>query len=285
MRIGFIGIGVMGESMARHLMEQGHELTVFTRTKEKAEKLLALGAAWAETAGACARDQEAVITMVGFPKDVKEVYLGANGILENAAPGALLMDMTTTSPKLWQNIAGEARKKGFRPLDAPVSGGDTGARNASLSIMVGGAKADFDAALPLLECMGKNIVLTGDAGSGQHTKMANQIALAGALAGVAEAIRYGEVCGLDTKNMLACISAGAAGSWQMTHNGPKMIEGDDAPGFFIKHFIKDMKIAEEESQSRDCELPVLEQTLSMYEYLKEQGMGDKGTQALMEWYR
>lgn len=285
MRIGFIGIGVMGESMARHLMEHGHALTVFNRTKAKADKLLAQGAAWAESAGACARNQEAVFTIVGFPKDVKEVYLGDDGILANAASGALLIDMTTTSPKLWQGIAGEARKKGLRPIDAPVSGGDTGARNASLSIMAGGAKADFDAALPLFECMGKNIVLTGDAGCGQHTKMANQIALAGALAGVAEAIRYGEVCGLDTTNMLACISSGAAGSWQMTNNGPKMIEGDDAPGFYIKHFIKDMKIAEEESQSRDCELPVLEQTLSMYEYLKEQDKGDKGTQALIDWYR
>ena len=285
MRIGFIGIGIMGESMARHLMEHGHALTVFNRTRAKAEGLIAQGAAWAENVGACAREQEAIMTMVGFPKDVREVYLGAGGILDNAPKGALLIDMTTTSPKLWQDIAGEARKRGLRPLDAPVSGGDTGARNASLSIMAGGAKEDFDAALPLFQCMGKNIVWTGEAGCGQHTKMANQIALAGALAGVAEAIRYGEVCGLDTENMLACLSAGAAGSWQMTHNGPKMIAGDDAPGFLIKHFIKDMKIAEEESQRRECELPVLEQTLSMYEYLKEQGRGESGTQALIDWYR
>lgn len=285
MRIGFIGIGVMGESMARHLMEHGHALTVYNRTKAKAEALLAQGAVWTESAGACARNQDAVITIVGFPKDVEEVYLGKGGILENAAPHALLIDMTTTSPKLWQRIAGEARKKGLRPIDAPVSGGDTGARNATLSIMAGGAKADFDAALPLFQCMGKNIVLTGEAGCGQHTKMANQIAIAGAVAGVAEAVRYGEVCGLNTETMLACISAGAAGSWQMSNNGPKMVNGDDAPGFYIKHFIKDMKIADEESQSRECELPVLEQSLSMYEYLQEQGKGDLGTQAIIQWYR
>ncbi len=285
MNIGFIGIGVMGESMARHLMRNGYVLTVYNRTKSKAEKLLEEGAAWAESAGACARGQDVVITMVGFPKDVEEVYLGEGGILENARPGATLIDMTTTSPALWQRIAAEASKRGLHPLDAPVSGGDSGARNATLSIMVGGSKEDFEAMQPIFACMGKSITLTGGPGCGQHTKMANQIAIAGCVAGVAEAIRYGEAGGLDITNMLDCISAGAAGSWQMSNNGRKMAAEDYAPGFFIKHFIKDMCIASEEADKRELELPVLKQVLSIYERMQAQGMGDLGTQAILEAYR
>lgn len=285
MNIGFIGIGVMGESMARHLMRNGYVLTVYNRTKSKAEKLLEEGAAWAESAGACARGQDVVITMVGFPKDVEEVYLGEGGILENARPGATLIDMTTTSPALWQRIAAEASKRGLHPLDAPVSGGDSGARNATLSIMVGGSKEDFEAMQPIFACMGKSITLTGGPGCGQHTKMANQIAIAGCVAGVAEAIRYGEAGGLDITNMLDCISAGAAGSWQMSNNGRKMAAEDYAPGFFIKHFIKDMRIASEEAGKRELELPVLKQVLSIYERMQAQGMGDLGTQAILEAYR
>lgn len=285
MDIGFIGIGVMGESMARHLLRAGHSLTVYNRTKSKAEKLLGEGAAWAESAGACARGQDVVITIVGFPKDVEEVYLGEGGILQNAKPGATLIDMTTTSPALWQRIAAEAQKRGLHPLDAPVSGGDSGARNATLSIMVGGAQEDFEAMRPLFACMGKSITLTGRPGCGQHTKMANQIAIAGCVAGVAEAIRYGEAGGLDIGNMLGCISAGAAGSWQMSNNGPKMAAGDYAPGFFIKHFIKDMRIAVEEAEKSGASLPVLAQVLSMYEGMQARGQGDLGTQAIIEAYR
>lgn len=285
MNIGFIGIGVMGESMARHLMRHGYSLTVYNRTKSKAQNLLEEGAAWAQSAGACARGQDVIITIVGFPKDVEEVYLGDGGILENAKPGATLIDMTTTSPALWQRIAAEAIKRGLHPLDAPVSGGDSGARNATLSIMVGGAKEDFEAMRPIFACMGKSITLTGGPGCGQHTKMANQIAIAGCVAGVAEAIRYGEISGLDIANMLDCISAGAAGSWQMSNNGPKMAAGDYAPGFFIKHFIKDMRIAAEEAAKRDVSLPVLDQVVSIYERMQAQGQGDLGTQAIVEAYR
>lgn len=285
MKIGFIGIGVMGESMARHLLEGGHALTVYNRTRQKAERLLAQGAAWADSPGACARNQDAVFTIVGFPKDVEQVYLGPEGILENARPGALIVDMTTTSPRLWENIAAQARQRGLRPLDAPVSGGDSGARNATLSIMVGGDEADFQACLPLFELMGRNVTHTGGPGSGQHTKMANQIAVAGTVASVAEAVRYGEACGLDAGRMLACISAGAAGSWQMSNNGPKMVSGDYAPGFYIKHFIKDMLIAVEEAQDHGAELAVLKTVLGMYEDLQQKGQGDLGTQALIEHYR
>ena len=221
--------------------------------------------------------------MVGFPKDVEEVYLSENGILAHARPGAYVIDMTTTSPALWQRIAAAARDKGLHPLDAPVSGGDSGARNATLSIMVGGEAADYEACLPLFQLMGKTIVHTGGDGSGQHTKMANQIVIAGTIAGVAEAIRYGEACGLDTENMLRCISAGAAGSWQLSNNGPKLLARDWAPGFYIKHFIKDMAIARDESAARDLSLPILTEVLSMYETLQQEGHGDEGTQALYQW--
>lgn len=285
MKIGFIGTGVMGASMARHLMDAGHKLTVYNRTKAKAEGLLNAGAGWADTPADCARHQDAVITIVGYPKDVEMVYLGDEGILKAAKPGAYLIDMTTTSPALWQRVAAEAVKAGMHPLDAPVSGGDTGARNATLSIMVGGEKTDFDACVPLFETMGKNVVYTGPAGCGQHTKMANQIAIAGCVTGVAEAVRYGQISGLDPQNMLSCIAAGAAGSWQMSNNGPKMISGDYAPGFYIQHFIKDMRIAKDEAAQRGVELPVLDMVLSMYESLMEDGRGNDGTQAIIEWYQ
>ena len=285
MKIGFIGTGVMGASMAGHLMDAGHELTVYNRTRQKAEGLLARGARWADTPADCASGMDAVITIVGYPKDVEEVYLGEKGVLSTAKPGAYLIDMTTTSPALWQRIAKAAEQKGLHPLDAPVSGGDTGARIATLSIMVGGQQADFEACVPLFEKMGKTIVYTGPAGCGQHTKMANQIAIAGCVTGVAEAVRYGQISGLDTQNMLSCISAGAAGSWQMSNNGPKMLKGDYAPGFFIQHFIKDMRIAQEEAQKRGAELPVLQLVLSMYESLQEDGRANDGTQAVIEWYR
>ena len=285
MKIAFIGIGVMGLPMAGHLLDAGHPLNVYTRSAHKAAPLLARGARVFEAIPPCVSSQEAVITMVGFPRDVEKVYLGPGGIIESAEPGALVIDMTTTSPALWQRIAKAARGKGLRPLDAPVSGGDTGARAASLAIMVGGEARDFEAALPLFEKMGKNIIHEGPDGAGQHTKMANQIAIAGAITGVAEAVRYGEAAGLDLEKMLATIATGAAGSWQMSNNGPKMVSGDYAPGFFIKHFIKDLRIAHEEGQARQLELPILKETLKRYQALEEAGLGELGTQAIIEGYR
>ncbi|MGI6687915.1 MAG: NAD(P)-dependent oxidoreductase [Christensenellales bacterium] len=285
MKIAFIGTGVMGLPMAGHLMDAGHDVTIYTRTKSKADPLVAKGAKCFDAIGPCVGDREAVITMVGFPKDVEEVYLGEGGILKSAPEGALVIDMTTTSPALWQRIAAEARQRGLRPLDAPVSGGDSGARAGTLAIMVGGETADFEAALPLFEKMGKNIIHEGGDGAGQHTKMANQIAIAGAVTAVAEAVRYGEAAGLDLTKMLGTISTGAAGSWQMSNNGPKMVIGDYAPGFFIKHFVKDLRIALEESQERGLKLPILKKTLKMYAEMEEKGQGDLGTQAIIEQYR
>ncbi len=282
-KIGFIGIGIMGRGMAANLVKAGFELTVYTRRKEKIEDFLRqTGVQWAESPAKCAMGQEAVITMVGYPKDVEDVYFGENGILSGAEQGAFLIDMTTTDPRLSLRIAEAGREKNLHVLDAPVSGGDTGAREGTLSIMVGGNETDFAASLPLFRAMGKTIVYEGGHGAGQHTKMANQIAIAGALAGVCEAVAYGERVGLDTAKMLESIENGAAGSFQMRANGPKMINGDDAPGFFLKHFVKDMRIALEQSADP---LPILEQVLKMNEALEKEGFGDCGTQAMIHSYR
>lgn len=283
-RIGFIGIGVMGKSMARNLMRGGCEVAVYTRTKEKARELLAAGATWCESAGACAAGRDAVITMVGYPADVEQVYFGPEGIIAQATPGAYLIDMTTTSPALSQRIYREGRARGLHALDAPVSGGDVGAQNAALSIMVGGDEPDFRACLPLLGLMGKQIVYQGGPGSGQHTKMANQIAIAGAISGVCEALAYGRAMGLDPDTMLSSISGGAAGSWQMSNLAPRIVKGDLAPGFYLKHFVKDMSIAQQAAQEQGVELAVLERVLETYRRLEAEGCGDLGTQALIKHY-
>ncbi len=282
--IGFIGAGVMGKSMIRNLMKKGYTVSVYSRTKSKALDLIEEGAVWKDNAGDCAAGQDAVITIVGFPKDVEEVYFGEKGILAHADKGAYLIDMTTSSPALAERIYQEAAAAGLHACDAPVSGGDSGARAGTLSIMVGSDKETYDAVLPVLQAMGTNIIYEGKAGCGQHTKMANQIALTGCIAGVCEAIAYAKKAGLDLETMLNSISAGAAGSWQMSNNGPKMLAGDFAPGFFIKHYIKDIRIAEAEAQRSGCSIPVTQAVLKMYESLQEQGMGDLGTQALIKYY-
>ena len=285
MRIGFIGVGVMGNGMVKNLLRHGYEVSAYTRTRAKALEALDAGAEWRESAADCVRDADAVITMVGFPPDVEEVYFGERGILANARPGTLVIDMTTTSPRLAQRIYTEAADRGLSALDAPVSGGDTGARAGTLAIMVGGDREAFERAMPIFEAMGKSIRYMGPAGSGQHTKMANQIAIAGTLAGACEAVAYARAVGLDVDEMLSAISGGAAGSWQLSNNGPKSAHGDFAPGFFIKHFIKDMTLADGEARGRDVPLPVLEKVLAMFRALEAQGYGDEGTQALIRAYR
>ena len=283
-KIGFIGIGVMGCAMASNLMKKGYELTVYTRTKQKAEVLLEKGAKWCDTAADCAKGQNAVITMVGFPNDVEEVYFGESGIFSAAEEGTYLIDMTTTSPKLSVKIYNAAKERKMHALDAPVSGGDTGAKNGTLSIMVGGDREAFDVCYDIFAAMGTNIIYEGPAGCGQHTKMANQIALGGAISGVCEALAYAKAVGLDQQTMLDSISAGAAGSWQMTNMAPRILKGDDAPGFYIKHYIKDMRIAVEESQEVHLDLKMLNSVLEMYEKLAESGMANLGTQALYHYY-
>ena len=285
MRIGFIGVGVMGNGMVKNLLSHGYAVNAYTRTRAKALEALEAGAEWRESAADCVRDADAVITMVGFPPDVEEVYFGEKGIMANARPGTLVIDMTTTSPRLAQRIYTEAADRGLSALDAPVSGGDTGARAGTLAIMVGGDREAFERAVPIFEAMGKSIRYMGAAGSGQHTKMANQIAIAGTLAGVCEAIAYARAAGLDVDEVISTISGGAASSWQLANNGPKSAHGDFAPGFFIKHFIKDMTLADGEARARDLPMPVLEKVLAMFRALEAQGYGDEGTQALIRAYR
>ena len=282
--IGFIGLGIMGKSMAANLIKSGYSLSVYSRSKEKINGFLQeTGARWCASPAECAAGQDAVITMVGYPRDVEEVYFGKNGIFSSAASGAYLIDMTTTDPKLSQNIYETGNCHRLHVLDAPVSGGESGAKNATLSIMVGGNRQDFDDCLPLFQAMGKTIIYEGPAGAGQHTKMANQIAIAGALAGACEALAYGERAGLNTETMFQSISQGAAGSWQMTNLMPKMIQNDDTPGFFLKHLLKDLEIAGRQNE-QGC-FPMLEQICSECADLVKQGFGDLGTQALIKYYR
>lgn len=283
-KIGFIGIGVMGQSMARHLMNKGYEVAVYTRTKEKAQGIIKEGAKWCESVAQCAKGRDVVITMVGYPKDVEEVYFGESGILASADQGTYLIDMTTTSPKLAIQIHQEAQKKGLHALDAPVSGGDVGAQKGTLAIMVGGEQVDFEACYEIFECMGTNIVYEGKAGNGQHTKMANQIALGGVIASLCEAMAYAKRVGLDMDKMLSSISTGAAGSWQMSNMAPRIAEGDLDPGFYIKHYIKDMTIALEEGHDAGLKMEMMEKIRAMYKKLQDEGFGDLGTQAFIKYY-
>ncbi len=282
--LGFVGLGVMGSSMAGHLLDAGYRLIVHTRTKGKAAGLLERGAAWAGTpadlAGACS----AVFTMLGYPSEVREVYLGNHGLVETCRPGTVLVDMTTSQPGLACEIHGRAAGVGIGTLDAPVSGGDVGARNATLAIMVGGKASDYERVLPLLGHMGRNIVYQGEAGSGQHAKMSNQIALAGALAGTVEALVYARRMGLDPAKVVAAIGSGAAGSWQLSTMGPRMLSGDFAPGFYAKHFLKDLGIALESARALNLRLPMLDLVESFFRSLVSEGYGELGTQALFLLY-
>lgn len=282
--IAFIGVGIMGKSMVRNLMAAGFRLTIYSRTRSKCEDLLTEGATWADTVADCVREADAVCSIVGYPQDVEEVYFGSGGILENAKEGAYVIDMTTTNPSLATRIHAAAKDAGLRPMDAPVTGGDSGAKAGTLTILVGGERADFDACLPLFEAMGKNIVYMGGPGMGQHAKMANQIAIAGALSGVCEALSYARAKGLDPSTLLSAISAGAAGSFQMSQLAPKMVAGDFNPGFILSHFIKDMGLADAEALQEGITLPVLEQVLTQCRTLEARGLGQLGTQSLIQYY-
>ncbi|KLE04199.1 NAD(P)-dependent oxidoreductase [Aliarcobacter butzleri] len=279
-KIAFIGVGVMGKFMVSNLLKNGFEVSIYARNKAKVEDSIKEGAIFCETIKECVQNKDAIITIVGYPKDVEEVYLSQDGIINSASQNSYLIDMTTTTPTLSVKIHEEAKKKNLKALDAPVSGGDIGAKNATLSIMVGGEKEDFEACKKLFEAMGKTIVYAGVAGSGQHTKMANQIAIAGVMAGVSEAIAYGKKMGLDIPTMLASISNGAAQSFHLTNNAPKMYKREFEPGFYIKHMVKDLKIANEEMPN----LKVLKDVLEIYEALEKNGDGDLGTQAICKYY-
>ena len=285
-KIAWIGTGVMGAPQAGHLVKNGYEVKAYNRTYEKmlpqAEQY---GFIPCKTIAEAAADADIVFTMVGYPKDVEQIFIAEDGIFACCKRGALVVDMTTSSPSLAQKLYEIGKEKGIRVMDAPVSGGDSGARNATLSIMVGGDPADFEEAFPLFECMGKNINLMGPAGFGQHTKAANQIAVAGATAAYTEAIVYAEKAGLDPAEMLKAIGSGAAGSWQIANMAPRVLGGDFNPGFFIKHFVKDMNIVKTESEKNGLTLEMLNTVLGLYESMMQDGLADLGTQALIKYYQ
>ncbi|RLL42105.1 NAD(P)-dependent oxidoreductase [Oceanobacillus piezotolerans] len=281
-KIGFVGTGVMGKSMARNLMNAGYAVNVYNRTKAKAEELIEKGAVWKETVKQLAQDSDVIFTMVGYPSDVEEVYFGGHGILENAKPNSYVVDFTTSKPSLAVEIYEKASEKEIYSLDAPVSGGDIGAQNGKLAIMVGGDQIAFNALLPIFEVMGENIILQGKAGSGQYTKLANQITIASNMIGVCEAIAFAKKAGLDPDKVLQSISTGAAASFSLSKLAPRMLQNDFAPGFYVKHFIKDMTIALESAKEMDMLSPGLELSLNLYKELAEKGEEDSGTQALIK---
>jgi len=282
-RVALVGTGVMGASMARRLLAAGYPLTVTNRTPERARPLVEAGAAWADSPAAAAAGADAVITIVGMPEDVRAVYFGAAaaGLLAAAAEGALLVDMTTSRPSLAREIYAAAAARGLAALDAPVSGGDVGARDGTLSIMVGGDEAAFERAQPMFQAMGRTIVHQGPAGAGQDAKLANQVAIAGTMIGAMEALLYARRAGLDPATVLASIGAGAAGSWTLANLYPRAVAGDLAPGFAVKHFVKDLRIARDEAADLGLALPGLALVLSLYERLAAEGGEGLGTQALV----
>ncbi len=280
-RVGWIGTGVMGSSMVGHLIAAGYSATVYTRTKEKAEPLIAKGAKWAASPKELATQSDVIFSIVGFPSDVREVLLGDNGALAGAKAGAVLVDMTTSEPSLACEVYEAAKAKGVYSVDAPVSGGDIGAKNAALSIMIGGDKDVVEAVTPLFQAMGKTIVHQGGPGAGQHTKMANQILISTGMIGVCEALLYGYKAGLDLPTVLQSVGPGAAGSWSLTNLGPRMMNNNFDPGFFVEHFIKDMGIALAESKRMGLSLPGLALAEQLYLSVKAKGWGRNGTHALL----
>ncbi|WP_019416123.1 NAD(P)-dependent oxidoreductase [Paenisporosarcina sp. TG20] len=282
--IGFVGTGVMGTSIVKHLLSSNYQVTIYTRTKEKAEDLLNMGAQWALTPGEVASEVDVVFTMVGYPSDVKEVYYSEQGIFLNGKKGLIVVDLTTSTPTLAIDIYNKALTLGMNSLDAPVSGGDIGARTGKLSIMVGGDKEVFDTISPIFKLFGEHVIHQGDAGAGQHTKMANQIAIASTMIATCEAITYAKEAKLDPELVLKSITVGAAGSWSLLNLAPRMLQEDFKPGFYMKHFIKDMGIALDEAQKMNLKLPGLDMAYSMYQNLANEGFENLGTQSLIKAY-
>ena len=281
--IGFIGTGVMGTGMIRNLKKAGFPVNIYTRTKSKADALIAEGCQWFDSPAAVASASDVVISIVGYPKDVEEVYFGDHGLLKGKKGGTVI-DMTTSSPSLAKEIYHKAKSLGIDALDAPVSGGDVGAKNGTLAIMVGGEEAAFKAMNAVFSAMGKTLTYFGPAGSGQYAKMSNQIAIASNMMGVCEAIAYAQKSGLDPEKVITTLSSGAAGSWSLANLAPRMVKGDTAPGFYIKHFIKDMRSALESADEMNLDLPGLALAKKLYDKLAADGMEDCGTQALFQWY-
>jgi 3-hydroxyisobutyrate dehydrogenase len=280
-KIGWIGVGVMGEPMCGHLLVAGYAVSVFSRTQEKATGLLQKGATWCESAAEVAAQSDIIFTMVGSPDEVREVYFSAKGVLSGVKRGSALVDMSTTAPSLSLEIAEKAAKLGVDAVDAPVSGGDIGARDGTLSIMAGGEEAVINTLRPLFDCIGKSISYMGRAGNGQHTKLCNQLVVAGTMIGVCEALLYASKSGLDCGQLIAAIRPGAAGCWTLDNLAPRIIKGDDAPGFMVDHFIKDLGIAVKEAEALQLDLPGLSLAHDLYLETQKIGHGQSGTQALI----
>ena len=286
MKIAWIGTGVMGESMAGHLLDAGHELFVYNRTKSKTDNLVKRGATLLNEIKDAPEFAEVIFTMVGYPKDVEDVYLGENGLITTAKKGQVFVDMTTSSPSLAEKINTEFLKVGAYAFDLPVTGGDIGARNATLSIMAGGDKKVFEkVVLPLVEKLGKSITYFGEASKGQYAKLANQIAIATTMISVAESFKFAKEVGLDLDSFFKTVSSGSGGSFSMTSYGPRILGGDFKPGFFVHHFIKDMKLTLEECEKMNIKLPGLETAYKIYNELEEEVRNTNGTQAISKWYK
>ena len=286
MKIAWIGIGVMGESMAGHLLDAGHELFVYNRTVSKTDGLVKRGATLLKEVKDAPLNADVIFSMVGYPKDVEEVYLGENGLIKTAKEGQVFVDMTTSSPTLAKKISEEFAKVGATALDLPVTGGDIGAKNGTLSIMAGGDKKVFEeTVLPLVKNFGKNITYFGEAGKGQYTKLANQIAIATTMISVAESFKFAKEVGLNLDDFFNIVSTGSGGSFSMTSYGPRILKGDFKPGFFIHHFIKDMRLALEECEKMNIKLPGLETAYEVYNELEEEVRNTNGTQAISKWYK
>ncbi len=286
MKIAWIGIGVMGESMAGHLLDAGYELFVYNRTVSKTDDLVKRGATLLKEVKDAPLNADVIFSMVGYPKDVEEVYLGENGLIKTAKEGQVFVDMTTSSPTLAKKISEEFAKIGATALDLPVTGGDIGAKNGTLSIMAGGDKKVFEeTVLPLVKNFGKNITYFGEAGKGQYTKLANQIAIATTMISVAESFKFAKEVGIDLDDFFNIVSTGSGGSFSMTSYGPRILKGDFKPGFFIHHFIKDMRLALEECEKMNIKLPGLETAYEVYNELEEEVRNTNGTQAISKWYK
>ncbi|QIL45625.1 NAD(P)-dependent oxidoreductase [Vagococcus coleopterorum] len=281
-KVGFIGTGVMGASIVKHLLNAKYEVTVYNRTKEKTNEIVSLGAVWADTPAAVVAASDVIFSMVGYPQDVEEIYYGQDGVFAADVKDKVLVDMTTSTPSLAVKIFETAQEKGAVALDAPVSGGDLGAKNGTLTVMVGGEQAVYDAVLPIIEVFSGKRNLQGAAGAGQHTKMANQIMIAGTMTGMTELLVYAKAANLDVEKVLDTVGGGSAANWSLTNYAPRILKEDYSAGFFVKHFIKDLKIALEEGEKMGLSLPATKQAKELYEQLADAGNENDGTQALIK---
>lgn len=281
-KIGFVGTGVMGASMVRHLLKAGYEVHVYNRTKSKADSLVTEGAIWQDNPAEVTKHSDIIITIVGYPKDVEDTYFGEKGILNAAKEGDIVIDMTTSTPSLAMKIYNAAKEKNVAALDAPVSGGDKGAKDGTLTTMVGGDEEAYHNAKPVLDSFSSKVMLQGSAGSGQHTKMANQIMIAGTMTGMTELMVYAKAAGLDVERVIDQVGAGSAGNWSLTNYSPRILKKDYSPGFFVKHFVKDLKIALDEAERMGIDLPSTTLAKDLYERLANEGNENDGTQALIK---